>query len=135
MLSGIKIIEGLLEIESPKWLVDLTAISINSNPVPLRDLLMDSLYYPSAGFDGRPVKHLAGNVFSFIYVDYGKDHQAFNNALDNPGFKGYEIIGTRSVTEKELNPTNFRPRILPKAGVDGNPQQYRDWVPKPFAHG
>lgn len=125
-------IEELPKIKTPKWLDDLTADTIINNPFPLKDLLIDSLYYPSAGFDGRPVKYLAGNGYSFIYVDYGHDHQAFNDALVNPGFKGYDIIGKRSVSEKELNPTNFHPRILPKAGVDGDPQQYRDWIPKPF---
>ena len=125
----------------PQWLTDVSDSTI-MDPFPLEHVLKDSLYYPASGFDGTPVKYLAGNIFSFIYVDYGSDHDEFMNALGSPGFRGYNRIATRSVTEKELTPKGWHP--MPPTHSDGDPSRYhmkrsdkyqniiRDYIKKPF---
>jgi len=120
----------LPEITVPRWLTDLSSAEVMNGPFPLRELLQDSLYYPSSGFDGDPVRHLAGNILSFIYVDYGHSRDEFVNALKSPGFRGYDLVGTRSVTERELTPNGWRP--TPPTRADGAPSRYHDWIKNPF---
>jgi hypothetical protein len=117
----------LHEIEAPSWLSNLTADSITQEPLPLRDLLHDSVYYPSCGFDADPIKHLGGSVFSFVYVDYGHSREAFMKALH---FSGYDLVASRFVTEKELAPDGWMPLELRQE--DGDPRRYRDYVKEQF---
>lgn len=77
---------------------------MQGDPFPLLDILRDSLYYPASGFDGTPVKYLAGCVFSFVYVDCGYSREELENELTEHGFRGYELIDRRSVTVGELFP-------------------------------
>lgn len=118
-------------MDIPTWLVSLTSASFMNEPFPLRELLKDSLYYPSSGFDGRPIQHLAGNFLSFIYVDYGYSHGEFMIEL-NKGFRGYDLLAERAVTEQELTPHGWHP--MPPTYGDGNPSKYRDkgWIKEPF---
>jgi hypothetical protein len=90
------------------------------------------LYYPSSGFDGDPIKYLAGNFLSFIYVDYGRTRDEFISVLDNPGVRGYEQIVMRPVTEHELTPRGWKP-IRPTY-TDGNPSRHSDWIKEPFCY-
>ncbi len=120
----------LPEVAQPQWLSDLTPESIQTAAFPLKEILEDSLYYPASGFDGDPIKYLAGRVFSFINVEYGKTEQELEEAIKLPGFKGYQILASRSVTESELTPNGWQP-IMPER-VDGNPRQYEKYVKKPF---
>jgi hypothetical protein len=102
----------------PAWLCNLTP-AIKTNPFPLRKILKDSLYYPASGFDGNPIRHLAGNIHSFIYVDYGHERDEFDRALHEEGFRGYEILAEREVTERELAPLGWRP--TPPSPSEGRP--------------
>jgi hypothetical protein len=121
----------LTEIAAPAWLSELTPKSILNGPLPLKELLRDSLFYPSSAFDGDPVRHLAGNVLSFIYVDYGVSQDRYIHALTHPGFRGYDLVATRAVTESELVPAGWQPTLpLP---ADGNPSHhYHNLISKPF---
>jgi hypothetical protein len=114
----------------PEWLAELSEHDILNAPFPLSRVLENSLYYPSSGFDGDPVKYLAGNVHSFIYVDYGYSHSDFVDALHHPGFEGYTIVGTRSITEQELTPRGWRSRS--PGGLDGDPSRVGVPKEKPF---
>lgn len=120
----------LPEIAVPSWLNHLSPATIRNEPFPLRKLLQDSLYYPSSGFDGDPIRYLTGNILSFIYVDYGHTQDEFMGALGSPGFRGYDLVATRSVIEQELTPSGWNP-VLPTR-IDGNPLRYRDRIKKPF---
>ena len=91
----------------PDWLAKISQSTITIDPFPLTQLLEDSLYYPSSGFDRDPVKYLSGNILSFIYVDYGRSHDEFENEIIKRGFHGYECVATRSVTEQELTPRGW----------------------------
>ena len=64
-------INNLPLLAYPNWLKTLTVESMANDDFPLNDILTDSLYYPSSGFDRTPVRRLAGNIYSFIHVDYG----------------------------------------------------------------
>lgn len=118
------------EISAPRWLTSLSSATMTNESFPLHELLNDSLYYPSSGFDGDPVRHLAGNILSFVYVDYGHSHDEFVSALETPGFHGYDPIAARSVTERELTPNGWRPTL--PAHSDGDPSRYRNWIKQPF---
>jgi hypothetical protein len=115
------------ECEVPDWLVDLTADAITREPLPLIDILRDSVYYPSCGFDSDPIKHLGGNVFSFVYVDYGHSRETFMRALH---FSGYDLVASRFVTEMELAPDGWKPLEL--RPLDGEPMRYSEYIKEPF---
>ena len=117
----------LQTIASPNWLANLTSDAIKHQPIPLFDLLRESLYYPSCGFDGDPIKHLGGNVLSFVYVDYGHTRDAFMSALR---FTGYEPVAHRFVTESELSPDGYG--TLKLCLGEGNTLRYHDYIKKPF---
>jgi len=117
-------------LPTPQWLQELSAKRMLKDPFPLQEVLTDSLYYPSSGFDGDPVKYLTGNVYSFIYVDYGKDYRELEESVQTPGFKGYELIASRSITQSELTPNGWTP--VPPIASDGDPHKHRDWIKEPF---
>ena len=110
----------------PDWLAKISQSTITVDPFPLTQLLEDSLYYPSSGFDRDPVKYLSGNILSFIYVDYGRSHDEFENEIIKRGFRGYECVATRSVTEQELTPRGWRPRQPDRDHIDYDPLVYPD---------
>ena len=123
-------IEQLPIVEEPEWLSRVDPSLIQDVEFPLDGVLRDSLYYPSSSFDGDPVRYLAGNVLSFVYVDYGNSRQELTDALVSPGFWGYEVIAKRKVTEGELVPRGWTPSFPSTA--DGDPSRHRDWLKKPF---
>ena len=102
-------ISQLPEKSVPDWLAKISQSTITIDPFPLTQLLEDSLYYPSSGFDGDPVKYLSGNILSYIYVDYGHSQDKLENEILKRGFRGYDLVATRSVTEQELTPRGWRP--------------------------
>ncbi len=111
-------ISQLPEKSVPDWLAKISQSTITIDPFPLTQLLEDSLYYPSSGFDRDPVKYLSGNILSFIYVDYGRSHDEFENEIIKREFRGYECVATRSVTEQELTPRGWRPRQPDRDHID-----------------
>jgi hypothetical protein len=117
----------LQAIAVPSWLTNLTPETIKHEPFPLRELLRDSLYYPSCGFDSDPIKHIGGNVLSFVYVDYGHTRDTFMNALH---FSGYDLVASRFVTEKELSPVGWKAPALRRE--DGDPQRSHEYIKAPF---
>jgi len=123
-------IDSIAEMKMPKWLANVGKDD-QSTAFPLKEILSDSLYYPSSGLDGDPVKYLSGNIYSFVYVDYGIGSDELETELSNPGFNGYHKILSRSITEKELTPNGWQPS--PPSGHDGDPARYRNYMEKPFA--
>ena len=98
-------IPQLPQVVVPNWLTELSPTTMKNGRFPVRELLRDSLYYPCSEFDGDPVKHLAGNILSFVYVDYGPSRDRFLAELQNPGFRGYSLLShPRSVEPQELTP-------------------------------
>lgn len=122
-------IPGIKRKPVPKWLSELN----NLDHLPIRNVLLNSLYYPSCGRDGDPVKYIGGHIHSFIYVDYGREKEkVWHDLNDNEqGFKGYQIIYSREVDKHELIPHGWRP-IYPEH-LDGDPEKYRRIIKNPFA--
>lgn len=118
-------------ISCPNWLRNLSADQILSNPFPLKQVLNDSLYYPSSGIDGDPIRHLAGNIFSFIYVDYGYTEDDLKNAILNRGFTGYQPVAVRPVREIELTPNGWIKMVV-LTKEDGDPRSHQDFVKPSF---
>lgn len=125
-------IEQIPSLAMPLWLTNLSAELMNTEPFPLNDVLKDSLYYPGAGTDGKPVQWLTGNTYSFIYTDYGVARSEFLDALqgEQTGFAGYRILGTRDVTMQELIPNGWIPMV--PFEYDGNPLAWREVIAQPF---
>lgn len=121
-------IAELPRIESPEWL-NRNQEEIQNGEFPLREILNDSLYYPASGTDGDPVKYLAGNVLSFIYVDYGLERNDVLRELY--GFSGYHPVAFRDVEMSELCPEGWTPMLpLPD---DGYPGHRSNFIKQPFA--
>jgi len=101
-------IDELPILPYPAWLKDIDARSISEDEFPLTDILAQSLYYPACGFDGDPIRHLGGNIYSFIYIDYGRRKYELNSEIDK-GFSKYFLLERRTITEQELNPKGINP--------------------------
>lgn len=104
-------------LEMPKWLLK------NEFEFDVNVVLENSFYYPCSHFDGGPVKHFMGNVYSFLYVDYGVSREDFLNELKNRGFRGYHIIYQRSISQNELTPNGWTVYI-PPGEDERNPNDY-----------
>lgn len=65
-------IPGINRHPVPDWLKVLSDLE----RLPLRDILTRSVFYPSCGLDGKPIKFLGGFVHSFVYVDYARNSVA-----------------------------------------------------------
>lgn len=124
-------IEQLPYMEEPEWLIELNRLSILYNEFPLKSILYRSVYYPAAGVDGDPVKYLAGNFYSFVYVDYGYSREELSKALTQRGFRGYKPIAIRDVTEQELLACRPIPLFL---SVKKNRFRFSNQEPEPFCY-
>jgi len=99
--------------------------------VSLTDLLTDSIYVPSTGFDGSVVKAYAGEYRNFVYCDIGPDDLTAP-ALQQ--FRGYEVLIHRPVHRDELVPTDWQPNIPDH--LLGYCSPYSNWLnsAEPFAY-
>ena len=61
-------LDSLPREDVPSWLTT-AAEAGNRARFDLTSLLNGSLYYPACGFDGTPIRHLAGSTHSFVYAD------------------------------------------------------------------
>lgn len=122
-------------MEKNNWLESLTAEEIQSGTLPLAQLLQDSFYYPSCGFDGGIVKdcNTLGRSFgiqSFVYCDYATGEEAFMEMQNS--FLGYHVLSSRPLQAQELTPNGWVPQFPPKVSLH-NYQKYKNsW--KPFGH-
>lgn len=109
--------EQLPLMEQPQWLSSIDQDNISSIKFLAIELLTNSLYYPSSGFDGDPIKHLYGHIHSFIYVDYGKSSVELELDINKFGFVGFRKIVEKAIDEKELVPLGWSvPKVEEKDG-------------------
>ncbi|WP_076791956.1 hypothetical protein [Chlorobium sp. KB01] len=114
------------------WLDNITQEQIETGMFPLNEVLQNSFYYPSCGFDGGIIKdcNTIGrdlNIFSFVYCDYATGEQEFKQEQNT--FLGYHVLGSRSVSHSELTPNGWRPQFPPQFNLQDY-QRYRDtWKP------
>lgn len=95
---------------------DLTKSDVEKGKFPLMEILNDSFYYPSSGFDGGIVKdcNTLGhnyNINSFIYCDYATGEDALKGEQNT--FRGYHVFASRGVKQKELIPNGWIPKLPP----------------------
>jgi len=95
------------QIPMPDWLLNIGEFNIY-------EVLKDSLYYPACCIDGKPIKHLMGNVYSFIYVDHWTRQSSLNEHLNSRGIKGYNLIHKEAITMEQLTPKGWKVVIPPR---------------------
>lgn len=104
-------------VATPDWLLNLTRETIEQGPLPLLELLRDSVYYPAAGTDGHDVEMLSPYAPSFVHVDYSYRESEVRTLLREPQcFAGYALVGLRSVSKHELTPLGWRPSFQDPEG-------------------
>ena len=89
-------IKAIETIEMPTWL------KANDFQFNLKNILRNSLYYPSAGIDGTPIKYFMGNIYSFVYVDYGISKTKFNTFHKDECFRDYKRLFKIDVSEERF---------------------------------
>jgi len=109
----------------------LTKDLILHGQLPLKELLDNSLYYPSCEFDGGVVKYYSKEIQSFIYCDYATGEEALMRELDS--FRGYHLLGNRSLSMEELVPSGWQVILPPTRDLR---RYFRaiNHFKKPFAH-
>lgn len=96
---------------------ELTRESIASGPVPMDDLLKDSLYYPASRTDGRPIQ-LCNTVWrrlgidSFVYCDFDLSVGEF--LADTRTMHGYHMLGYRRLDPAEYVPEGWTLEMVPE---------------------
>ncbi len=121
----------MYEEGSSNWLHTLTSESISHEKFPLHSILKDSLFYPASYLDGDPVKFLGNSFCSFIYVDYQVSHERLMSELETIGFRGYHLLGMRSVLEHELTPNGWQPEFFGESGEE-DPNKFHSIRVKTF---
>lgn len=77
-------------------------IARQGQPLPLSEILKDSVYYPASGIDGDPVKYLGKQFQSFVYADYGVGRDTVAQELTQ--FTGYDLEVSRELQQSDLVP-------------------------------
>ncbi|MFM2230433.1 MAG: hypothetical protein RL607_1691 [Bacteroidota bacterium] len=109
---------------------NLTKQEIENGKFPLAEILKNSIYYPSSGFDGGIIRdcNTLGRdlgISSFIYCDYASGEQAFRQLQNS--FLGYNVIGSRNVKIQELIPNGWQPQIPPSINVQDYTRYREHW--------
>lgn len=99
----------------------------------LKNILQNSLYYPCCGFDGDPIKYFAGNVHSFIYVDYGIKIVKFLTEM-KLGLRGYHIQHEEAILESQITPKGWSLKVDLDEKEKVSFEQHRIFMKRPFAH-
>jgi hypothetical protein len=87
-------------------------------------VLTKSVFYPSCGFDGRPIKHLGSHFSSFVYVDYLCSVEELDAEVVRNPFTGYEIVHDQPLTDEQINSAALTDPTLP---VDDSDQNIPNW--------
>ena len=109
----------------------LTSDEIQNGKFPLEELLENSLYYPSSGFDGGVVKHFSKEVQSFIFCDYATSKVKLLDALDK--FHGYRIFASRPLSLLEVYPKGYAIQPPPNFNLKEY-TKYKEIQSEPFVH-
>jgi len=107
---------------------ELTRETITRGPVPLDELLKDSLYYPASRTDGRPVKLCNTSwrrlgIDSFVYCDFDLSVGEF--LADTRTMHGYHVLAYRLLAPEEYIPQGWTLEMVPE-GIGGRPRRYWD---------
>ncbi len=76
----------------------------------IRNILEESVYYPSSGIDGTAIEYLSDQFNSFVHADYSTSREIVKNAMENHFLGvGYDLIGIKFVEINELAPNGISP--------------------------
>jgi len=75
----------------------------------MRSFLSGCVFYPAAGIDGTPVRHLAKRWNRFVYADAWERRETQVGALHREPFVGYRVASQRPVSRQELVPHGWVP--------------------------
>lgn len=115
---------------------ELTPESIAYGVFPVKELLCNSVYYPASAFDGGVIRDCNvnrkdWNVLSFIYCDYNMTKSGLQET-DMP--RGYRIFGQRQLTEHDLVPKGWTPKLPPNLDMQSYQYSVSQFANKrPFA--
>lgn len=91
----------------------LTQNDILNGNFPLVELLKDSLYYPSCGYDGGVIRDWSKKISSFIYVDYGNTENDFLLKVNT--FYGYSLVALRKLSLSDFKAEKFDLGLIPSS--------------------
>ncbi len=106
----------------------LTPKQILDGPVPLDDLLKNSVFYPASRTDGRPIA-LCNTVWrrlgvnSFVYCDFDLSEREF--LVDTRTMHGYHVLAHRHLDPSEYIPEGWKLEMAPERS-DGRRGGYWD---------
>jgi hypothetical protein len=130
-------LDSLPREQVPQWLTDAADAGSRAR-FDLTSLLKNSLYYPACGFDGTPIRHLAGNTHSFVYADYRTKRADFLENLRAGGpdslFADYEAVVMRDLHREDIVPHGWVPHMYPEAGRDTDRLPMHQGDAEPFGH-
>lgn len=109
---------------------EVTVDNMQEITFPINELLDNSCYYPSSGFDGSVVKHLGNQIQSYFYCDYATGEPALQDHLNR--FRGYQLVGQRSLMQQELIPHGWQMELPPNIDMQEY-SRYRNVMKTPFA--
>jgi hypothetical protein len=117
------------------YLNKLTVNDIEQGPIPLQEMLANTLFYPACDSDGGVVRDCNKNnqalgIDTFIYCDYAYGEERLNEEMND--FHGYMVVATRSLKPNDLTPNGWNMQMPPRLDL----QQYhmfKDAYKKPFA--
>lgn len=90
-----------------KWIDKIKEQNFNES-FDIKNILIDSVYYPASGIDGRAIRGLSNYSNSFIHVDYSEKKETVENALRSDFIKvGYRLMGLKHISRYELTPKNI----------------------------
>lgn len=120
----------------PGWLAALSDSTQLPIPIPLKDVLGDSCFYPASGLDASPIIIANGFVHSFVFVDYGIKREDYLRELREVGFRGYGLLFDRNIEKNEIVPDDW---ISSKPMSFDEPNGYNRLIAAqrdcaPFAH-
>ena len=126
-------------MEMPQWLKAILDNPEEKHTFKVENIVKDSLYYPACRLDGTPVRNLAGNIYSFVYADYGVSKHSLlwdlRSTTPPGGCRGYEMILQQEIFRYDIVPAGWAPSIVPH---NDNPRlhslRYRERQCRPFGH-
>ena len=116
---------------------------IENGPIPMDELLKDSVYYPASRTDGRPIQFCNTiwrqlGVNSFVYADFDVSEAELMRDVCGSPFGGRGMCGYRVLAHRCLRPEEYIPAGWKLEMVDGRywdtflggkgPEHYAHWV-------
>lgn len=118
----------------------LTPELIENGPIPMDDLLKDSVYYPASRLDGRPVEFCntiwrSLGINSFVYADFDvSEKELMGDVLGPRSLCGYRVLAHRRLRPEEYIPEGWKLEMVDGKywdtflGRKDGPQHYAHWV-------